>query len=162
MKVFHALRAWSARAGRPALVIAAPGMAAADDVGHWYITPQIGGISVDNDRPLQDKDWLYGVAFGKHVNRGLNLELNFNGAQVGGGPGRSDSSFYGGSLDCLGVMNRGGTVEPFVSAGFGVLRRTIAPGSDATNCMGQAGVGMFIKAWESPERHAAASRCGPR
>ncbi len=98
MKVFHALRALAQPAFRwsvPALVIAAPGMAAADDVGHWYITPQIGGISVDNDRPLQDKDWLYGLAVGKVVNRGLNAELNLNGAQIGGGPGRSDSELVG-------------------------------------------------------------------
>ena len=91
MKVFHALRAMVRPALRwsvPALVIAAPGIAAADDVGHWYITPQIGGISVDNDRPVQDKDWLYGVAIGKHLSQALNLELNLNGSQIGGGPGR--------------------------------------------------------------------------
>lgn len=153
MKVFHALRARVRSAPRwavPALVIAAPGIAAADDVGHWYITPQIGGISVDNDRPLQDKDWLYGLALGKVVNRGLNLELNFNGSQVGGGPGRSDSSFYGGSLDLLAVMNRGGAVEPFLSFGAGVLEHDRDPGHDATNLMGQVGAGMFIKVWESP------------
>lgn len=152
MKVFHALRAVARPALRwsmPMLVIAAPGIAAADDVGHWYLTPQIGGISVDNDRPLQDKDWLYGLAVGKVINQGLNLELNFNGAQVGGGPGRSDSSFYGGSLDLLAVMNRGGVVEPFLSFGAGVLQNDRSPGHDATNLMGQVGAGMFIKLWES-------------
>ena len=152
MKVFNALRAGVSSALRcavPALVIAAPGMAAADDVGHWYITPQVGGISVDNDRPLQDKDWLYGVAIGKHLSNALNLELNVNGAQVGGGPGRSDSSFYGSSLDLLTVMNRGGTVEPFFSFGAGVLANQRSPGANATNLMGQVGAGMFIKMWES-------------
>ena len=82
MKVFHALRFHVARALRvtaPALAIAAPGIAAADDVGDWYLTLQIGGISVDNDRPLEDKDWLYGLAIGKVVNNGLNIEANFNG-----------------------------------------------------------------------------------
>ena len=154
MKVFHALRALARPALRwsvPALVIAAPGIAGADDVGHWYLTPQIGGIAVDNDRPLQDKDWLYGLALGKVVNRGFNIELNFNGAQVGGGPGRSDSSLYGGSLDFLGVMNRGGAVQPFLSAGLGVAQNDRSPGSDETNFMTQAGVGMFIKAWEASD-----------
>lgn len=152
MKVFHALRALARPALRwsvPALVIAAPGIAAADDVGHWYLTPQIGGISVDNDRPLQDKDWLYGLAIGRHINSGFNMELGFNGAQVGGGPGRSDSSLYGGSLDLLGVMNRGGAVQPFLSAGLGVAQNDRSPGSDATDFMTQVGAGMFIKAWES-------------
>jgi OOP family OmpA-OmpF porin len=134
MKVFHALRALvrPALAAAPALVIAVPGIAAADDVGHWYITPQIGGISVDNDRPVQDKDWLYGVAIGKHLSRVINLELNLNGSQIGGGPGRGDISLYGGSLDLLTVMNR-------------------VPGRDATNLMGQVGAGMFIKAWQSSD-----------
>lgn len=36
--------------------MAAPTFAAASDVGDWYLTPQVGGISVDNDRPVQDKD----------------------------------------------------------------------------------------------------------
>jgi OOP family OmpA-OmpF porin len=152
MKVFHALRIHVARALRataPALAIAAPGIAApgiaaADEVGDWYFTPQIGGISVDNDRPLQDKDWLYGVAIGKAVNNGLNIEMNLNGSQIGGGPGRSDLSLYGGSLDLLGVMNRGGAVQPFLSAGLGVLEND-RTGRDATDFMTQVGAGMFIK-----------------
>jgi OOP family OmpA-OmpF porin len=154
MKVFHALRAlvkpalrWSA----PALVIAAPGIAAADDVGHWYLTPQIGGISVDNDRPLQDKDWLYGLALGKHVNQGFNFELNFNGSQIGGGPGRSDVSLYGGTIDFLGVMNRGGRIEPFVSLGIGVVNNDRSPGNDATDLATQVGAGAFVKLWDSSD-----------
>lgn len=147
VKVFTALRALAA----PAIVMVAPGIAAADDVGHWYLTPQIGGISVDNDRPVQDKDWLYGLAFGKHVNNGLSVEMNFNGSQIGGGPGRADLSLYGGSLDFLGVMNRGGTVAPFLSAGLGVVQNDRSPGGDATDFMTQVGAGMFIKAWESSD-----------
>src|SRR5687768_8988654 len=148
MKVFHALRTHVARALRvtaPALVIAAPGIAGADDVGDWYLTPQIGGISVDNDRPLQDKDWLYGLAIGKVVNNGLNIEMNFNGSQIGGGPGRGDLSLYGASLDFLGVMNRDGVVQPFLSAGLGLAQNDRSPGRDASDFMTQAGAGMFIK-----------------
>jgi OOP family OmpA-OmpF porin len=154
MKVFHALRALARPALRcavPALVIAAPGLAAADDVGHWYITPQIGGISVDNDRPVQDKDWLYGLAIGKEINRVINLELNLNGSQIGGGPGRGDLSLYGASLDLLTVMNRGYVVEPFLSFGAGALQTDRSPGSNSTNLMGQVGVGMFINAWQSSD-----------
>ena len=66
--------------------LAAPMAAhAADNVGHWYWVPQIGGISVDNDRGLQDKDWLYGLGIGKHVSNALSLELSLNGSQIGGG-----------------------------------------------------------------------------
>ncbi len=43
--------------------------ASADEVGHWYVNPQFGGISVDNRRPVEDKDWLYGLGIGKHVSQ---------------------------------------------------------------------------------------------
>ncbi len=147
MKVFNTLRVLAA----PVIVMATPGTGVADDVGHWYLTPQIGGISVDNDRPLQDKDWLYGLALGKHISDGLSMELNFNGSQVGGGPGRSDVSFYGGSFDVLGVMNRSGKVAPFVSAGLGVVQNDRSPGGDATDLMTQVGAGLFVKMWESSD-----------
>ena len=131
--------------------LAAPTLAAANEVGHWYLTPQIGGISVDNDRPLQDKDWLYGLALGKHVNEGLSIELNLNGAQIGGGPGRGDLSLYGSSLDFLGVMNRSGRISPYVSAGLGTVQNDRSPGSNATDFMTQAGVGLLMTVWESAD-----------
>ncbi|HEY4365638.1 MAG TPA: OmpA family protein [Steroidobacteraceae bacterium] len=135
--------------------LAAPVMAGASEVGQWYITPQIGGISVDNDRPVQDKDWLYGVGFGKHVNEGLSIELNFNGAQIGGGPSRPDLSLYGGSLDFLGVMNRSGRVSPYVSVGLGAVQNDRSPGSNATDFMTQAGVGLMLKVWESADNSSS-------
>jgi len=129
-----------------ACALAIPALASADEVGHWYVNPNFGGVSVDNDRPVQDKDWLYGIGIGKHVNRGLSIELNQTGAQVGGGPGRSDLSLWGTSLDFLGVMNRGGWVSPYVSVGAGVLSDEPSPGRNSTDFMTQAGLGMFINA----------------
>jgi len=131
--------------------LAAPALAAANDVGHWYLTPQIGGISVDNDRAVQDKDWLYGLALGKHVNEGLSIELNLNGAQIGGGPGRGDLSLYGSSLDFLGVMNRSSWISPYLSVGLGTLQNDRSPGSNATDFMAQAGVGLLMTVWESAD-----------
>jgi OOP family OmpA-OmpF porin len=131
--------------------VALPAIAAADDVGHWYLTPQFGGISVDNDRPVEDKDWLYGLSVGKHVSRALSIELNTNGAQVGGGPGRSDLNLYGTSLDLLGVMSRSGRVSPYVSAGLGAVKNDFSPGANATDFMMQAGAGLMIKLWESAD-----------
>lgn len=136
-----------------ALLIAAsvPAIATASDVGHWYLTPQVGGISVDNDRPVQDKDWLYGIGFGKHINQGLSVELNVNGAQVGGGPGRSDLSLWGESIDFLGVLNRDGRFSPYLSVGLGSVQNEPSPGANSTDFMSQAGVGAFIKLWESAD-----------
>lgn len=131
--------------------LAVPVAAVADDVGHWYVTPQVGGISVDNDRPVQDKDWLYGLGIGKHVSEALSVEMNLNGAQIGGGPGRGDLSLYGGSLDLLGVMNRAGKVSPYVSVGLGTVQNERSPGSNATDFMTQAGVGLLLNVWESAD-----------
>lgn len=150
MKVLTALCALAA----PGLcVLAAPGAAlAADEVGHWYFTPQIGGISVDNDRPLQDKDWLYGLAIGKHVNQGLSIELNLNGARVKGAPaGSADLSLYGAGLNLLGVMNRDGNVNPYITVGMGAVQNDRSPGRNATDFMTEAGLGMFMKTWQSSD-----------
>lgn len=134
-----------------ACAMAIPVLASADEVGQWYLNPNIGGVSVDNDRPVQDKDWLYGLGIGKHLTRGLSTELNVTGAQVGGGPGRSDLSLWGASLDLLGVMNRDGRVSPYVSVGAGALSNEPSPGKNRTDFMSQAGVGMFIKLWQSSD-----------
>jgi OmpA-OmpF porin, OOP family len=131
--------------------LAVPVVAAADDVGHWYVTPQVGGIWVDNDRPVQDKDWLYGVGVGKHVSEALSVELNLNGAKIGGRPGRGDLSLYGGSIDLLGVMNRSGAVSPYLSVGLGTVQNDRSPGSNATDFMAQAGAGLLLNLWKSAD-----------
>jgi OOP family OmpA-OmpF porin len=133
-------------------VLAAPlAASAADNVGHWYVTPSIGGISVDNDRPLQDKDWLYGLGIGKHVSEAISLELNLNGSQIGGGPGRGDLSLYGVTADILGVANRGNVLEPYVSIGAGFLQNDRSPGENQADAMAQAGVGMFMNLWQAAD-----------
>ncbi|HMN47038.1 MAG TPA: OmpA family protein [Povalibacter sp.] len=134
-----------------AVALALPALASASDVGDWYLTPQFGGVSVDNDRPVQDKDWLYGLAFGKHVSQNLSIELNVDGSQIGGGPGRSDLSLWGTSLNFLGVMNRDSAFSPYISVGAGALSNERSPGSNATDLMGQAGVGAFIRLWEAAD-----------
>lgn len=125
--------------------------AGANEVGHSYVNPKFGGVSVDNDRPVEDKDWLYGFGYGKHLTEALSLEVNVDGSQIGGGPGRSDLNLYSGSLDVLGVVNRSGRVAPFVSLGVGALKSDFSPGINATDVMAQAGIGMFLKLWESAD-----------
>jgi OmpA-OmpF porin, OOP family len=128
--------------------LAAPlSVSAADNVGHYYLTPNVGGISVDNDRPLQDKDWLYGLGIGKHISNALSLELNLNRAQIDGIAG-GNITLTGLSLDLLGVMNRSGMVSPYVSIGAGAVQNDRGPGLNANDAMAQAGVGLLINLWE--------------
>jgi len=132
-----------------------PALASAEEVGHWYLNPNFGGIEVDNRRPVEDKDWLYGLGFGRHLSRYFSLETNLNGAQIGGGDDRGDLSLWGGSLDLLGVMNRDGWFSPYVSVGAGVVRQDRPDRDNVKDFMSQAGVGAFIKLWESSDGSAS-------
>lgn len=136
--------------GLPLLcALTASAAASAQEVGHWYLTPQVGGYWSDNERPVEDHDWLWGLAIGKHVSEGLSIELNLNGTELGGGPAGSDHTIYGGSLDFLGVLDRTGLVSPYLSLGLGVAQLDRDPGPDASDFMAQAGIGFFWKLWES-------------
>jgi OOP family OmpA-OmpF porin len=134
-----------------ALPLAICQTALADEVGNWYVTPSFGGVSVANDRPLlEDKDWLYGFAIGKHLSPNWSLELNATGAQVGGQTlSDSDLSLWGQSLDLLRVFGRDHVFAPYVSVGAGAQENEFSPGSNATDFMYQAGVGAFIKLYEN-------------
>ncbi|HVO47758.1 MAG TPA: OmpA family protein [Steroidobacteraceae bacterium] len=129
----------------PALAVAQPG-------DEWYLTPQVGGISPDHERDLTKHDWLYGLGAGRELGRYINLELNFNGARINDGRGLGHLDTYGGSLDVLGVLNRGGLFAPYLSLGAGAVQDNFInlPDRNRTDFMTQAGVGMFVNLWRSP------------
>jgi OmpA-OmpF porin, OOP family len=131
--------------------LAAPALSVADEVGQWYVNPNAGGISVDNRRPLEDKDWLYGIGIGRHLTQGLSLEGNLTGNQLDGVFGAPDLSLYTGTLDLLGVANRDGNVSPYVSVGAGGARNNLSPGDDSTDFLMQAGVGAFMRIWRASD-----------
>jgi OmpA-OmpF porin, OOP family len=138
-----------------AFLIAAPLLAAADDeVGHWYVDPQIGGIGTDSVRHTND-GLLYGLGFGNNLSEQWSAELNFNGTQQ-----LSDSrdpghlNLYGGSLDFLRVFDRPARVAPYISLGIGAVRDSASAASStssSTDFMAQAGVGLFLKLWENAD-----------
>jgi OOP family OmpA-OmpF porin len=122
----------------------------ADEVGNWYVTPSFGAIFMGNDRPTEDKDWLYGLAIGKHLSPGWSLELNVNGDKVGGRTALDpDLTNYAQSLDLLKVFGRGQVFEPYISVGTGVLENEPRPGRNSEDWMYQAGIGAFIRLWEN-------------
>lgn len=131
-------------------VLAVPAIATADEVGQWYVNPQIGGIWVDDERPLRH-DWVYGLGFGKHLHKALSLELNLNGGPVRGDVGFPSLSLYSATVDALGVLNRSGQASPYLSLGVGALRNEYAPGFRDTDLALQAGVGAFIRTWSSAD-----------
>src|SRR5581483_2647361 len=132
-----------------AALLTAPALAAAgDEVGHWYVNPQVGWFVTDHRRDAQD-DFIYGLGFGRVVSRYWNLELNVNHATAGD---RFDAGHFkvdALTLDALAVLNRDGHVQPYISLGAGVAQ--VRPELDFTHdrVMEEAGLGLMLKLWEN-------------
>lgn len=129
----------------------------------WYIVPQVGGISPDYRRSLEDHNWLLGIGAGRELNQYLNLEFNFNfnptALSSQNGPGRMWT--YAGSLDLLGILNRDGEIAPFVSVGAGLLRDdfsgfTVRVPND-THPLAEAGLGTYLNIWKNSDGSSAFS-----
>lgn len=125
---------------------AAPALTHADEVGHWYLTPQAGGIWTDDDRALEDEDWLFGLAFGKHVSSAWSMEINFNTATLDG-PGTTEVDLQAASLDVLRVFARDAVISPYLTVGAGALQLDPIGASDQVDAMVQAGFGLLVHAW---------------
>jgi OmpA-OmpF porin, OOP family len=120
----------------------------ADDTGHWYVTPQAGRLWSDNDRTIEDHDWLFGLGIGKHLSEQWSLELNANTAQLDAPPG-IDVDFNAVSLDLLRVFARDRAVSPYITFGMGALETDVSPGDSNTDFMVQAGVGLMWRLWQN-------------
>lgn len=116
-------------------LVAASGVAA-NETGRWYVTPQAGGLWTDDDRGVDDGR-LFGLTAGKHLNERWSAELNVNGADI------DDLTLNAGSLDLLRVFRRHQAVSPYLTFGAGALRNDLEAGSDSTEVMAQAGVGLM-------------------
>ncbi len=117
--------------------------ASAGEVGRWYVTPQGGGLMTDDDRHIEDGAGLVGLSVGKHLSERWSLELNVNGARL--------DAFdpYAASLDLLRVFRRDRALSPYLTFGAGAVRNDVEVGSDTTDFMTQAGVGLLWKLGEN-------------
>jgi OmpA-OmpF porin, OOP family len=144
-----------------ALALAAPVIAAAGDADHWYLEPEIGGISPDYKRSLQDQNWLFGLALGREINEYFNIELNTEADRLNNRKVPGDLYTYGATLDALAILNRGGTVSPYLRLGAGVLRNTPGgnpfPLPNQTHFATDAGIGTYLNLWRSEDETAAFS-----
>jgi OOP family OmpA-OmpF porin len=139
------------------LALAAPAIAAAGDADHWYLTPEIGGISPDYKRALQDDNWLFGLAFGREINQYFNLELNTEADRLTYHHRPGDFYTYSATLDALAILNREGTVAPYLRLGAGVLRNTPNDAPNQTHFGTDAGVGTYLNLWRSEDETATFS-----
>lgn len=137
-------------------ILAAPMVASAGQADLWYIAPEIGGISPDYRRQLENQDYLFGVAFGRELNRYFNLELNMEGARLGGKHSPPGGLYtYDATLDALAILNRDGLVSPYLRLGAGVIRNTPTDAPYQTHFGTDAGVGMYLNLWQSADGTAA-------
>jgi OmpA-OmpF porin, OOP family len=122
---------------------------AAEDTGHWYLTPEIGRINTDDRRGVAPTDWLYGLKFGRHLSDVFSAELGLTGADARGRT-QPNVSLYGGTLDLLATANRGSAFAPYLLAGVGVVDNQHRFGPDRNDVVYQAGVGILSQLWRSP------------
>jgi len=140
-----------------AIALTAPVIAAAGEADHWYVTPQIGGISPDYRRSLEDQNWLFGLALGREINRYFNLELSTEGARLHDRKAPGHLYTYNTTLDGLAILNRDGVVAPYVRLGLGVLRNTPSNGPNQTHFGTDAGIGAYLNLWRSADETRAFS-----
>jgi OmpA-OmpF porin, OOP family len=140
-----------------ALALAAPAIATAGEADHWYVTPEIGGISPDYRRSLQDENWLFGVALGREINQYFNLELNTEADRLRARNRPGNLYTYSTTLDALAILNRDGVVAPYLRLGVGALRNTPTGDPNQTHFGTDAGIGTYLNLWRSPDETASFS-----
>ena len=125
----------------------------ADDVGQWYINPQVGYLITDPDR-ARDNNWLYGLGVGNNLSQHLSLEVNANSNRF-----YSDTApsleLTGVSFDALLYFTRA-RIAPYLVLGAGVIQDNLEPaiGSAQKNqsFMAEGGFGVRALLWESADK----------
>ncbi|MEJ1960519.1 MAG: OmpA family protein [Gammaproteobacteria bacterium] len=142
-----------------AAAAAAPTFASDSDVGGIYITPMVGYLRADSDRPNNRDNVLGGFALGKHFSEAWSAEVLLNGTKLNGnGPATGNLSMYAGSLDVLRVFNRAGSFAPYIGVGAGAIENDLSPGVAGTDAMAQASLGAFWTVWEGSNGNSFALR----
>jgi OOP family OmpA-OmpF porin len=129
--------------------VGVPAMAADSDVGRIYMTPQVGYLRADSERPNDRDNLAGGFALGKHLSPAWSAEVLLNATRLEGeNAALPDLSMYGMSLDVLRVFNRAGAFAPYVGLGGGVIDNDLSPGSAGNDAMAQVSLGAFWTVWE--------------
>ena len=139
------------RFGCHALLACVPIMAwAGDEAGHFYIGPEVGGITASGDRGTKEHDWVYGLDLGYNINAAWTLDLNLNTARLKDEFDTGHLRLSAASLDIERVFNRQGLFAPYIGVGAGVLHYdTPFALPNRNDWFPEAGVGAFIKLWEN-------------
>src|SRR5688572_13567107 len=64
--------------------VSLPAFASESDVGRTYVTPMIGALRADTERPTDRDNVLGGLAIGRHLSEAWSAELMLNGTALDG------------------------------------------------------------------------------
>ncbi|MFZ0499555.1 MAG: outer membrane beta-barrel protein, partial [Steroidobacteraceae bacterium] len=140
-----------------AFALAGPAVALAGEADHWYVTPEIGGISPDYRLSLQDENWLFGVALGREINQYFNVELNTEADRLNYRKIPGQVYTYSTTLDGLFILNRAAAVAPYLRLGVGGVMDTPSSAPDHTHLGADAGIGTYLNLWQSSDETATFS-----
>ena len=125
----------------------------ADDVGQWYLNPQVGYLITDHDR-LRDNNWLYGLGVGNNVSQHLSLEVNANSNRFYSNTAPS-LELTAVSFDVLMYFTRA-RIAPYLVLGAGVVRDNLEPVAGTPRIdqsfMAEGGLGVRALLWESADK----------
>jgi OmpA-OmpF porin, OOP family len=133
----------------PLLLSLSATVAAADEVGKWYVNPLGGYLLTDNDRGIDD-DVYYGLSTGRHISREWSAELNVVTGDYDFDPGVGEFDITAVAFDALRVFSRDSRFSPFISGGLGFIgdRRGSANRRN-NNVLAELGAGVLIDLFES-------------
>jgi hypothetical protein len=143
------------RLGFLAFVILWRGLAeAADDPGHWYLNPCVGGITPDKPWGGTGSAVLYELDVGKNLSAAWSAEFAVNGAPLSDRFGPGQIGLYSGAINLLRVFNRSAAFAPYLLLGAGATHVAPPAGTgleNRTEFMVQPGLGAIATFWQSAD-----------
>jgi OmpA-OmpF porin, OOP family len=123
----------------------------ADEVGQFYITPELGGTFVNGGDRHADDALYYGGAVGENFSEDWSGELNAVTGKHSGTDGRPDLRITAISADILRVFDRDSFWAPYLLGGLGVIIDNPVAGSSHDNLLAEVGGGFLIHTWHSAD-----------
>ena len=131
------------------LILALPGVQAAEEVGRVYVKALGTYIDADSDR-LVDNDVAGGtLGFGYSLSDHFNVEFDLQKLNMDGDPSPNpDQDQTAVNLNLMNIYNRSGLFAPYLLAGAGIVTTDIDDGSqDHDDLQLQGGAGVLTRLW---------------
>lgn len=131
------------------LMLALPGVQAAEDVGRVYVKALGTYIDADSDRLVDDEVAGGTLGFGYSLSEHFNVEIDLQKLNLDGDPSSNpDQDQSAVNLSLMNVYNRSGLFAPYLLAGVGIVNTDVDDGSqDHDDLQLQGGAGVLTRLW---------------